>query len=164
MGIIGSIRKHSWIAVALVGIAILAFIAGDKVFDIFKKDNRDQVGKVAGVTMNWARFNGLVTEMEDNYKMQQQTTQVPVEMEMQIRDQVWQQFVDETLMEEQTSKLGLQVTTAEVNDMYTGTFIHPYVRQSFTDPKTGQFDQRQVNYWIENFDQLDTMRRMQWVE
>ena len=164
MGIIGSIRKHSWIAVALVGIAILAFIAGDKVFDIFKKDNRDQVGKVAGVTMNWARFNGLVTEMEDNYKMQQQTTQVPVETEMQIRDQVWQQFVDETLMEEQTSKLGLQVTTAEVNDMYTGTFIHPYVRQSFTDPKTGQFDQRQVNYWIENFDQLDTMRRMQWVE
>jgi peptidyl-prolyl cis-trans isomerase D len=164
MGIIGSIRKHSWIAVALVGIAILAFIAGDKVFDIFKKDNRDQVGKVAGVTMNWARFNERVTEMEDNYKMQQQTTQVPAEMEMQIRDQVWQQFVDETLMEEQTSKLGLQVTTAEVNDMYTGTFIHPYIRQSFTDPKTGQFDIRQVNYWIENFDQLDTMRRMQWVE
>ena len=164
MGIIGSIRKHSWIAVALVGIAILAFIAGDKVFDIFKKDNRDLVGKVDGSVMNWARFNELVTEMEDNYKMQQQTTQVPAEMELQIRDQVWQQFVDETLMEEQTSMLGLKVTSAEVSDMYTGAFIHPYVRQSFTDPQTGQFDLRQVNYWIDNFEQLDTMRRMQWVE
>ena len=29
MGIIGSIRKHSWVAVALVGIAIVAFIFQD---------------------------------------------------------------------------------------------------------------------------------------
>ena len=48
--------------------------------------------------------------------------------------------------------------------MYTGHFIHPYVRQSFTDPQTGQFDVRFVNQFIENFDQIDTMRRMQWVE
>ena len=29
MGIIGSIRKHSWIAVLVVGVAIVAFIIGD---------------------------------------------------------------------------------------------------------------------------------------
>ncbi len=161
MGIIGSIRKHSWVAVTIVGVAILAFILGDLTKN---RGGIPDVGMVNGETMTSQRFNELVTEMEDNYKMQQQTAQVPAEMEMQIREQVWQQFVDESLMEEQTAKLGLQVTAAEVNDMYTGTFIHPYVRQSFTDPSTGQFDLRQVNYWIENFNQLDTMRRMQWME
>ena len=161
MGIIGSIRKHSGWAVAIVGIAILAFILGD-----LTKNNGGipDVGKVNGETMTSQRFNEMVTEMENNYKMQQQTTQVPAEMEQQIREQVWQQFVDETLMEEQTAKLGLRVSPAEVNDMFTGTFIHPYVRQSFTDPQTGQFDVRYVNQFIENFDQLDTTRRMQWVE
>ena len=48
--------------------------------------------------------------------------------------------------------------------MYVGNFIHPFVRQSFTDPKTGRFDVQQVNYWIENFNDIDTMRRQQWVE
>ena len=161
MGIIGSIRKHSWIAVAIVGIAILAFILGD-----LTKNNGGipDVGKVNAATMTSQRFNELVSEMENNYKTQQQTAQVPADVESQIREQVWQQFVDETLLDEQTAKLGLKVTPAEVSDMYTGTFIHPYLRQMFTNPQTGQYDMRQVNYLIENFDQLDTMFRMQWVE
>ena len=161
MGIIGSIRKHSGWAVAIVGIAILAFILGDLTKN---SGGIPDVGKVNGETMTSQRFNEMVAEMENNYKMQQQTTQVPAEMESRIREQVWNQFVDETLMEQQTEKLGLKVTAAEVNDMFTGKFIHPYVRQSFTDPKTGQFDVRYVNQFIENFDQLDTTRRMQWVE
>ena len=161
MGIIGSIRKHSGWAVAIVGIAILAFILGD-----LTKNNGGipDVGKVNGEVLTSQRFNEKVAEMENNYKVQQQTTQVPAEMENQIREQVWAQFVDESLMEEQAAKLGLRVSPAEVNDMFTGRFIHPYVRQSFTDPQSGQFDVRFVNQFIENFDQLDTMRRTQWVE
>lgn len=161
MGIIGSIRKHSGWAVAIVGIAILAFILGD-----LTKNNGGipDVGKVNGEVLTSQRFNEKVAEMENNYKVQQQTTQVPAEMENQIREQVWAQFVDESLMEEQAAKLGLRVSPAEVNDMFTGRFIHPYVRQSFTDPQSGQFDVRFVSQFIDNFDQLDTTRRMQWVE
>ena len=161
MGIIGKIRKHSWVAVVLVGGAIIAFILGDLTKNTSKIPD---LGKVDGATMTSQRFNELVKELEDNYKTQQQTAQVPAEMERQMREQVWQNFVDETLMEEQTQKLGLQVTKAEMSDMYTGAFIHPYLRQMFTNPQTGQYDLRQVNYMIENFDQLDTNFRMQWVE
>lgn len=142
MGIIGSIRKHSWVAVALVGVAILAFIFQDLSKN---RGSIPDVGVVNGETMTSQRFNELVTEMEDNYKMQQRTTQIPAELEMQIRDQVWQNFVDETLMEEQTSKMGMKVTGAEVSDMYTGTFVHAAVRQSFGDPQTGQVDVRIIN-------------------
>ncbi len=161
MAIIGSIRKHSWVAVAIVGVAILAFILGD-----LTKNNGGipDVGKVNGATMTSQRYNELLTEAEDNYKMQYQTAQVPSEVEMQLRDQVWQQFVEETLLSEQMSKLGMTVSAAELNDMYVGQFIHPAVRQSFTDPQTGVYDIQQVNYWIENFSNIDTMRRRQWVE
>lgn len=161
MGIIGSIRKHSWIAVAIVGIAIIAFILGD-----LTKNNQSipDMGKVGNSVMTRQRFDDLVMQMENNYKMQQQTSQVPADVQNQIRDAVWQQFVDETLLEEQTSKLGLQVTPAEVSDMYTGQFIHPYMRQNFTNPQTGQYDYAYVNRIIENFDQLDTAARLQWVE
>ena len=158
MGIIGSIRKHSWIAVAIVGIAIIAFILGDLTKN---RSGIPDVGKVDGAVLTSQRFNELVQEMENNYKMQMQTTQVPADAEMQIREQVWQNFVNETLLGEQTDKMGLQVSAAEVNDMFTGTFVHPYLSQipAFCDPQTHQYDTRRVAQIMADFDRIDTASR-----
>ena len=161
MGIIGSIRKHSWIAVAVVGVAIVAFIIGD-----LTKNNRGipDMGKINGSTVTYQRFSELTEEMENNYKRQQGVSQVPADVDYQIREQVWQNLVSETLTDEQFEKLGLTVSSAEVSDMYVGTFIHPYLRQSFTDPKTGVYQVQAIQYYVDNFDNLDTNQRMEWVE
>jgi peptidyl-prolyl cis-trans isomerase D len=161
MGIIGSIRKHSWIAVVVVGAAIIAFIIGD-----LTKNNRGipDMGKINGSTITYQRFNELIEETENNYMRQQGISQIPADVEYQLRDQVWQTLVGETLTDEQFDKLGLTVSPAELNDMYVGTFIHPYLRQSFTDPKTGQYQTEAIQYYVDNFDDLDTAQRMQWVE
>ena len=161
MGIIGSIRKHSWIAVAVVGVAIVAFIIGD-----LTKNNRGipDMGKINGTTITYQRFNELMEEMENNYKRQQGVSQVPTDVDYQIREQVWQNLVTETLTDEQFAKLGLTVSPAEVSDMYVGTFIHPYLRQSFTDPKTGVYQVQAIQYYVDNFENLDTAQRMEWME
>ena len=161
MGIIGSIRKHSWIAVAVVGVAIVCFIIGD-----LTKNNRGipDMGKINGSTITYQRFNELIEETENNYKRQQGVNQIPADVEYQLRDQVWQTLVGETLTDEQFEKLGLTVSPAELNDMYVGTFIHPYLRQSFTDPKTGEYQTQAIQYYVDNFENLDTNQRMQWVE
>ncbi len=161
MGIIGSIRKHSWVAVAIVGIAIVAFIIGD-----LTKNNsapRD-MGKVNSSTFTVQSFNLQTEKMENNYKRQQGVNQISSDVEYQIREQVWQTFVDENILGEQFDALGLTVTPAEMSDMYAGNFIHPFLRQQFTDPQTGQYNYEQVKYISENFDQLDTALREQWVE
>ena len=161
MGIIGSIRKHSWIAVVVVGGAIIAFIIGD----VWKNNSRiPDMGKINNSTITYQRFNELTEEMENNYKRQQGVSQVPADVEYQLRDQVWQTLVGETLTEEQLNKLGLTVTNAELSDMYLGNFIHPYLRQSFTDPKTGTYQTEAIQYYLDNFENLDTAQRMQWME
>ena len=161
MGIIGSIRKHSGIAVAVVGIAIVAFIIGD-----LTKNQRGvpDMGKIGDQTITYARYNEKVEEMEESYKAQQGVAQIPAEVEYQLRDQVWQNLVTETLTDKEFEKLGLQLTNAELNDMYMGTFIHPYIRQIFTDPQTGNFNVAAVKQYMSNFDNLDTAQRMQLVE
>lgn len=161
MGIIGSIRKHSWVAVLLVGIAIIAFILGD-----LTKNNRGipDMGSVNGEVMSRQRFDELVERAETNYKMQQQVAQVPSEMQSRIRESVWAEFVEETLFEEQAGKLGLQVTPNELGDMYTGKFIHPLLRQYFTNPQTGIYDTLGVRRTLENLSAMDTAQRLQWVE
>ena len=161
MGIIGSIRKNSVIAVAVVGIAIVAFIIGD-----LAKNNRGvpDMGKIGDQTITYARYNEKVEEMEQSYKAQQGIAQIPTDVEYQLRDQVWQNLVTETLTDKEFDKLGLQLTPAEFNDMYMGTFIHPYIRQIFTDPQTGNFNAATVKQYMSNFDNLDTNQRLQLVE
>ncbi len=161
MGIIGSIRKHSWVAVLLVGIAIIAFILGD-----LTKNNRGipDMGSVNGEVLSRQRFDELVERAETNYKMQQQVAQVPSEVQSRIRESVWAEFVEETLFEEQAGKLGLQVTPNELGDMYTGKFIHPLLRQYFTNPQTGIYDTLGVRRTLENLSAMDTAQRLQWVE
>lgn len=161
MGIIGTIRKHSLLAVIVVGAAIVAFIIGD----VWKNQRgMPDLAKINGSVINYQHFNNLCEEAETNYKMQQGVNQVPTEVSYQLRDQVWQTLVNENLIESQFDKLGLTITTAEMSDMFLGQFIHPTLRQQFTNPKTGQYQAAEVKNFIEHFDELDTARQMQWME
>jgi len=161
MGAIGTIRKHSWIAVVIVGVAIVAFIIGD----LTKNNNQmPDLGRIGNSTITYQHFNNLVEEQEDGYKRQYNLSQVPAEMQTRIRESVWQQLVGETLTDAEFAKMGLTVSPAEVNDMYQGTFIHPELRQYFTNPQTGEYDLRTVEYYITNIETLDTATRLQWAQ
>jgi len=161
MGAIGTIRKHSWIAVVIVGVAIVAFIIGD----LTKNNNQmPDLGRIGNSTITYQHFNNLVEEQEDGYKRQYNLSQVPAEMQTRIRESVWQQLVGETLTDAEFAKMGLTVSPAEVNDMYQGTFIHPELRQYFTNPQTGEYDLRTVKYYITNIETLDTATRLQWAQ
>ncbi len=161
MGIIGNIRKHSGWAVAVVGIAIVAFIIGDLTKN---KQGYPDLGKINGQTITYQRFNELTEEMENNYKRQQGIAQIPTDAEYQLREQVWQNLVSETLTDAEFQKLGLTVTPAEVSDMYVGTFIHPYLRQTFTDPSTGVYNTQAIQYYVDNFENLDPEQKTEWAE
>src|SRR5574344_86875 len=161
MGIIGSIRKHSGWAVTIVGIAIVAFIIGD----LTKNQNRmPDVGKIAGQTITRTHFDALTNELEAQYKQQSGTTEISSETEYQIREQVWQNLLQETLTGKEMNLLGISVSPEELSDLYVGEFIHPYLRQMFTDPKTGKYNVQQIKYITDNFATLDTAAKVQWVE
>ena len=65
-----------------------------------------------------------------------------------------------------TSKLGMQVSAEEMNDMYTGLFIHPNLSQNpqFVDPATGQYNRQLMARLINEYGKWDTVQRMQWNE
>ena len=101
MGAIGTIRKHSWIAVAIVGVAIVAFIIGDQTKNNNKKPD---LGRIGSTTITYQRFNDMVEEQEQNYQRQYNVAQVPAEMQARIREGVWQQLVGETLTDAEFAK------------------------------------------------------------
>ena len=57
----------------------------------------------------------------------------------QLIGNVWEQQVDEIVMQQEYEKLGLQFTPKELNDVLFGANPPQWLKQEFTDPATGQF-------------------------
>ena len=153
MAIIGKIRKHAGLAVALIGIAIIGFV----VQDAFGRrgQNAPPVAVINGETVSYDRFSYDVDQLTEQYKRAQGADVRLTDEDMnQIRTMTWQRMLTNMLTETACRNVGLQVSAAEMNDMYYGKFISPYLYQYFTNPQTGLYDRQQVMNIISNFGQL----------
>lgn len=163
MAIIGEIRKHSGLAVIIVGIAILAFIIGDL---LNRKPKQPPIGVIDGEEITYNRFYELITEKEGLVKQQMQSNQITNEQSHQIREDIWRELVETKLTDREYAQLGLQVSQREMNDMYLGDFIHPSLMQmpAFIDPSTGVYNKQMMAQLINNFDQLDPAAQAELVQ
>jgi peptidyl-prolyl cis-trans isomerase D len=160
MAIIGEIRKRSGLAVGVVFIALAAFV----ITDFVKRGvEQPELGEIDGKEINYGHFNELVTQRE-NLVRQQQNGQITTEQSNQIREEIWVELIENTLTQQEYDALGLRVTSRELSDMYLGDFIHPYLRQQFTDPATGVYNAQGVAQYVNNFDQLSPEEQASWME
>ena len=75
---------------------------------------------------------------------------------------MWSQVVRETILSNQYNNLGLEVSSSELFDMVQGDNPYPTVKQSFTNPETGQFDRaRLLQFLKEDINNDETGQAMQ---
>jgi len=96
------------------------------------------VGTINGEKIEYTSFQKQVANQEEQYKAQG----YPVNegMQQNIRDGVWKQMIEDAILDEGYTTLGLDVSDKEVNDMLVGPNAIPDIKRAFTDPKTGVFD------------------------
>jgi len=142
MAALGSIRKRGVTLIIIVALGLFAFIAGDmfKGCEYFEGQKRQQVGEVLGQKVSIQDFQQLVEEYTDVIKMTQGRDNLSEEEQNQLRDQVWNTYVNNKLIEAEAKKLGLAVTDKEIQDILReGT--NPMLMQSpFVNQQTGRFD------------------------
>ncbi|MEI6062221.1 MAG: SurA N-terminal domain-containing protein [Bacteroidota bacterium] len=156
MAIIGEIRKHYWLLVAIIGIALLLFVLSD--FQRKRAKQSNTIGVIAGEKIAITEFNKKVEENSEMQKTNSGKENLTAEENYQIRQQTWQQVVNEVVMNKQYDMLGVSVSVEELDDMIRGKNPHQYIVQSFTDPKTGKFDQKAVNNFLQNLDNTEMVK------
>jgi peptidyl-prolyl cis-trans isomerase D len=156
MAIIGEIRKHYWLLVAIIGVALLLFVLSD--FQRKQGKQTNTVGIIAGEKIAITEFNKRVDENSEMQKANSGKENLTAEESYQIRQQTWQQVVNEIVMSKQYDILGVSVSVEELDDLIRGNNPHQYIRQSFTDPNTGQFDQKAVNNFLQNLDNTEMVK------
>ncbi len=161
MAIIGNIRKHSGLAVIIIGVAIAAFVIGD----FGKKTARgtNDIGTVNGESIPYMDFNNKVEKNLEAQKENAGSDKITDQETYQIRQSTWTASVKELLMGEEYDELGLTVTPEELFDQVQGKQPHRYILQYFKDPKTGQYDPAMVLNYLKNLEKMEPKARDQWL-
>ncbi len=145
MSILENIRKRSGLAIVVVGGALALFVISDALNSNSsllggRGSNSNNVGEVDGEQIGIKQFEAKIQENIELYKQRSQQTNIDQNTQDMLREQTWNQLIQEGLMNKEYAELGITVTNEELADMFYGENIHPQVKQSFTDPKTGVFD------------------------
>ena len=157
MATLQKIRSKGPLLVAVVGIALFAFVAGDAWKAIQPHQGRQDVGEVNGETISAQEYQVLVDEYSEVVKITQNISALNDDQLTQIKDQVWQSYINNKLIEAEAKKLGLQVSDAEILDVIEQG-VHPLLMQTpFRNPQTGAFDKDMLKKFLveyENANQL----------
>ena len=153
MAAIGKIRSWGPVLASVIGLALFAFIAEEmfRSCEATGNERRQQVGEVLGKKISVQDFQSLVDEYQEVIKMTQGRDNLSEDELNQVKDQVWQQFVSNTIIEAEAGKLGLTVTDEELQAILKeGT--NPMLRQTpFVNQETGRFDVSQLTKFLADY-------------
>lgn len=166
MSAIQFLREKAGVFVAgAIGLSLFLFVVSD-----FFGNGRTQriqarkyyeMGEIAGKYISYQDFEERVQSLFEIYKLSGTTTIDEATAES-IREQVWQQMVREKIQDEQFMKLGIDVSTEEVDELVLGNNPHPIVTQLFTDQSTGMFNRSFLVNFLKQIE-LDETSKKYWL-
>ena len=154
MATLQKIRNRGPLLVAVIGLALFAFVAGDAWKAIQPHQGRQDIGEVNGEAISAQDYQTLVDEYTEVIKMTQGTTALNDDQLTQAKDQVWQTYINNKLIETEAEKLGLKVSDAEIQTIIEEG-VHPLLMQTpFRNPQTGAFDKDMLKKFLVEYANL----------
>ena len=151
MATLQKIRSKGPLLVIVIGLALFAFVAGDAWKVLQPHQGKQDVGEINGETLSAQDFQKMVEEYSEVIKLTNGLTSLNDDQQNNIKDQVWQTYVNNNLIASEAKKLGLKVTDAEIEAIINeGT--NPLLLQSpFRNPQTGTFDKDMLKKFLVDY-------------
>ncbi len=166
MAALGSIRKRGVLLICIIGAALFAFIAEElfRSCEATSNQRRQQVGEVLGKKISVQEFQALVDEYQEVIKMTQGRDNLTDDELNQVKDMVWETYVNNALVENEAEKLGLTVTDTELqNILKQGT--SPMLAQTpFVNQQTGRFDVSILTKFLDDYKKMNAAQNPQMAE
>jgi peptidyl-prolyl cis-trans isomerase D len=136
MATLQKIRNRGVLIGIIIGGALLAFIAGDalKSGGSLLTNSRNEMAEIAGESVNIRDFQNRFNHQLEITKLMMGQSSLPSEQVERLREQVWQQMVQEMVMGVEYNELGITISEDELSDMIIGNNIDPTIRQLFQSP------------------------------
>ncbi|WNJ21269.1 peptidyl-prolyl cis-trans isomerase [Pontibacter sp. G13] len=129
MSALSKIRHNMALIVTVIFIAMASFVLTDAFQYLSQKfSGPKDAGVVAGEKVTFQEYQDRLTTALNNYGGANELVRG------QVSDQVWNQMVSEIAVEKEMESVGLEVTDAELFDMFAGDEIDPLVRPYLLGP------------------------------
>lgn len=155
MAVLGKIRSKGVILICVIGIALFAFIAEEffRSCDSVSNERRAQVGEVLGDKVNVQDFQKLVDEYTNVIRMTQGRDNLTDEEMNQVKDVVWNTFVQNEIINHEAEELGLKVTDQELQNVLNAGTNPMLLQTPFVNRQTGRFDANMLKQFLAEYKQ-----------
>ena len=158
MAALGKIRSKGAILVIVIGLGLFAFIAEELVrsCESTRNQNRQKIGEVLGKKLDVNEYQKLVDEYVDMYKFTQGRDNLSEAELNQVKDAVWNTFVQSTIINDEAEKVGLTVTDNELQAVLTEGTNETLLQTPFVNQQTGRFDANTLKKFLAEYQQALT--------
>ncbi len=158
MAALGKIRSKGVILICIIGFALFAFIAEElfRSCESSRNESRQQVGEVYGDKVNVQDYQKLVDEYTDVIKMTQGRDNLTDDELNQVKDVVWNTFVQNEIIGHEAEKVGLKVTDKELQNVLNAGTNPMLLQTPFLNQQTGRFDANLLKKFLAEYKQAQS--------
>ncbi|VAX16039.1 Peptidyl-prolyl cis-trans isomerase PpiC [hydrothermal vent metagenome] len=149
MGMMAKMRSLApWFIITVGGLFVLFMVLSDSNLSKVIGGRSNNVGEINGKEVTYQEYANLIDRYRQ-FQVKQTGQEIPESQMEQFRDQVWDNLVNQTLMEQKIKEFGLTVSPEEIKDVLLGPNPPRSVTQYFMD-STGQFNRQAYDAAIYN--------------
>ena len=161
MAAIEKIRRHSGLLIAIIGIALLAFVLQD----LFQSQGRNREFNVAVVDGEKIPYQDFENQKEKNLenRRSQSNNNLTSAETYSVYNSTLDEMIKEHIMTKEYEAMGMGVTSDELYDQYMGDEPHQWVKQIFPS-EDGGVNKELIQYYLQNLNELPANARVQWID
>jgi peptidyl-prolyl cis-trans isomerase D len=157
------LREKAGVLVAgVIGLSLFLFVVSDFFGrgrgQRMKQKKYYEIGQIGGEYVSYQDYEQRLQNLIEIYKLSGKSNMDEATSET-MREQTWQQMVREKILDSQYKKLGIGVSTEEVDEMVFGNNPHQIVRQLFTDQTTGAFNKSFLVTFLKQTESDETAKK-----
>ena len=161
MAAIEKIRKRSGLLIAIIGLALLAFVLQD-LFQSTGRHREYNVAVIDGEKIPYRDFEDLKNQNLENMKRSYGSSLTSAQT-YSVYNNTLEQMIKDHIMNKEYDAVGINVSADELYDQFVGDEPHQWVLQNFTDA-SGNFNREALVNYMQNLDNYPIENRNQWIE
>lgn len=161
MAAIEKIRKRSGLLIAIIGLALLAFVLQD-LFQSTGRHREYNVAVIDGEKIPYKDFEDLKNKNLENMKRSYGNS-LTSSQTYSVYNNTLEQMIKDHIMTKEYDAIGMNVTGEELYDQFVGDEPHQWVVQNFSDAN-GNFDRQTLENYMQQLDNAPIEYRNQWID
>ena len=161
MAAIEKIRRHSGLLIAIIGLALLAFVLQDLFQSQGRNSSGPKVAVVDGDEILVRDFEQLKDKALEQRRSSSSTGNLSSAETYSIYNNTLEEMIKKNIMTKEYEAAGIGITSEELLDQMTGNHPHEWVVQSFGGEN---FDKQQVTEYLQNLSNLPAEYYDRWLD